>query len=243
MSRIVFTPGLGVLVPDHEADRDLERHGERHAALLALLDVVLELHLHGRAAEIADVAARLVGAAARRADHGAFAVRIGDEHRAAALALLAQVLEAGQPAALALPVADRILDELERRVLAEVADRKHRLEHRLQADVFALGRQAVHLQKPFVRFLLNLDQVRDRDRRLDLRKVDALAVDVLGQAVHSITLWNAANVERRTANSSDERLALAIDPSKRWHRQRSSVESEVRVRSQLPTPRAATADD
>ena len=85
---------LGVLVPDDEPDGDLERHGERHAALLALLDVVLQLHLHGRAAQIADVAARVVGAAARRTDHGAFAVRIGDEHGAAALALGAQVLEA-----------------------------------------------------------------------------------------------------------------------------------------------------
>ena len=191
MSRIVLTPGLRVLVPDDEPDRDLERHGERHAALLALLDVVLQLHRDGRAADVADVAARVVGAAARRADHRAFAVRIGDERRAAALALLAQVLEARQPAALALPVADRILDELERRVLAEVADRKHRLEHRLQADVLALGRQPVHLQEPLVGLLLDLDQVRDRNRGLDLRKVDALAVDVLGQAVHSVTLVDA----------------------------------------------------
>ena len=35
--------GLRVLVPDHEADRDLEGDGERHAPLLALVHVVLEL--------------------------------------------------------------------------------------------------------------------------------------------------------------------------------------------------------
>ena len=35
--------GLGVLVPDHEADRHLQRHGVGHAALLALVDVVLQL--------------------------------------------------------------------------------------------------------------------------------------------------------------------------------------------------------
>src|SRR3990170_4999138 len=136
MSRIVFTPVSGslfhttrrivtlsgtanvmwVLVPHDEADRDLERHGERHAALLALLDVVLELHLHGRPAQIAHVAAGVVGAAAGRADHGALAVRIGHEHGAAPLALRAQVLETLQPAALALPVPDGVLDELQRRV-------------------------------------------------------------------------------------------------------------------------------
>src|SRR6185436_19940469 len=173
-----------VLVPHDEPDRDLEGHGERHAALLALLDVVLELHRDGRAAEITHVAARLVGASARRTDHGTFAVRIGHEHGPAAFALLAQVLEARQTPALALPVADGVLDELERRVLAEVADREDALEHRLQADVLALPRQAVHLEEPLVGLLLNLNQIRDRNGGLDLGKINALAVDVLGQAVH-----------------------------------------------------------
>jgi hypothetical protein len=97
-----------------------------------------------------------------------------------------QVMQAGEAAALALPVADRVLDELERRVLPEVADREHRLEDRLQAGVFAFRRQAVHLQEPLVRLLLNLDQVRDRDGRLDLAEVDALAVDVFGETVHAL---------------------------------------------------------
>src|SRR5947207_4144353 len=97
-------------------------------------------------------------------------------------------MEPLQLAALALPVADRILDELERRVLAEVANRKHRLEHRLQAGVFALAGQTIHLQETLVRLLLDLDQVRDRNGRFDLREIDALAVDVLGKAVHSVDL-------------------------------------------------------
>ena len=54
---VITDAGLGVLVPDDEPDGDLERHGERHAALLALLDVVLELHRDGGAAQITDVAA------------------------------------------------------------------------------------------------------------------------------------------------------------------------------------------
>src|SRR4029077_11604055 len=115
---------LEVLVPDDEADRDLERHGVGHAALLTLVDVVLQLEADGVAADVAHVAARLVRLAAARAQHLAIAVRIGDERRAAAAAGLAQVVQPDELAALALPVADRVLDELERRVLAEVADRE-----------------------------------------------------------------------------------------------------------------------
>ena len=178
--------GLGILVPDDEADRDLERHGVGHAALLALVDVVLQLQADGVAADVADVAARLVGLAAARAEHLAIAVRIGDERRAAVAAGLPQVMQPGELAALALPVADRVLDELERGVLAEVADRKDRLEHRLETRVLALARQTVHLQEALVGLLLDLDQVRDRNGRLDFRKIDALAVDVLGKAVHAL---------------------------------------------------------
>src|ERR687898_48909 len=45
--------------------------------------------------------------------------------------------------------------------------------------------QPVQLQKALVGLLLDFDQVRDRNRRLDFREVDALAVDVLGKAVHA----------------------------------------------------------
>src|SRR5207249_1028565 len=180
--------GLGVLVPDDETDRHLQRHGVRHAALLALVDVVLQLQADGVAADVADVAARLVRLAAARAEHLAIAVRIGDERGAAVAARLPEMVQAGELAALALPVADRILDELERRVLPEIADREDRLEHRLEAGVLALARQTVHLQEALVRLLLNLDQIRDRNGRLDFRKIDALAVYVLGKAIHSVDL-------------------------------------------------------
>src|SRR5206468_4667006 len=137
------------------------------------------------AADIADIAPRLVRFAAARAEDLAIAVRIGNERGAAGAARLAQVMESLQLAALALPVADRILDELERRVLAEVADRKDRLEHRLETRVLALARQTVHLQEALVGLLLDLDQVGYRDGRLDFRKIDALAVNVFWQAIHS----------------------------------------------------------
>src|SRR5207249_6479294 len=84
--------------------------------------VVLQLQADGVAADVADVAARLVRFAAARAEHLAVAVRIRDQRRAAVAARLAQMMQSLQLAALALPVPDRVLDELERRVLAEVAD-------------------------------------------------------------------------------------------------------------------------
>ena len=137
---------LGVLVPDHQADRHLERDRIRHPALEALVDVVLEVERHAAPTDLVDQATSLV-----------------------------------TPSAL-VPVADRVLDELQRGVLAEVRDREDRLEDGLQADVLALGRQRVHLQEAVVGLLLDLDQVGNRDGRPDLGKVDALAVDVLGQA-------------------------------------------------------------
>ena len=178
--------GLRVLVPDHEPDRHLERHGIGHAPLLALVDVVLQLERDGMAADVTDVAPGDVRGAALRAEHVLVAVRIGDERVPAVLARLPEVVQALQLGALALPVADRVLDELERRVLPEIADREDRLEHRLQALVFPFGREPVHLQEALIALPLYLDQVRDRNRRLDLRKIPALAVDVLRKAVHAV---------------------------------------------------------
>src|SRR2546425_4326290 len=84
------------------------------------------------------------------------------------------MFQALQLAALALPVADRVLDELQRAGLAEVRDREDRLEDSLQPRVLAILRRRVDLQKPLVRALLHLDQVRDRDGGVDLREVDTL---------------------------------------------------------------------
>src|SRR4029450_9905188 len=71
------------------------------------------------------------------------------------------------------------------RVLSKVADRKDRFEYRLQARILAFRGQTVHLQEPLVRLLLNFNQVRNRDRGIDLREVDTFAVEVLRQAVHA----------------------------------------------------------
>ena len=72
-----------------------------------------------------------------------------------------------QVAALALPIADRVVDELELAQPPKIGDRENRVKNALQAGVFPLAGKQVHLQKPLVRLLLNLDKVRDRDRGLD----------------------------------------------------------------------------
>ena len=90
--------GVVVDVPHDQAQRDPQRRGIGHAALVALLDVVLR-------------------------------------------------------------ILELVLDEVERGPLREVADREHRLEHLLQAEVRPLLRPQVHLQEVLVRGALHLDQV------------------------------------------------------------------------------------
>src|ERR1700739_1450334 len=64
-----------------------------------------------------------------------------------------------QVAALALPVADREINEVQLRDAAEVGDRKNGGKNRLQARIIALVRELVHLQEPLVRATLHFDQV------------------------------------------------------------------------------------
>src|SRR5262249_52246308 len=170
--------GVGVLVPDHEADRDLERDRKGHAPLLALVHVVLELEAHGLVARLADDGLVLVQVPALRAVDLPLATRVGDDRGTAEGAGPAQLVEADQPAALALPVADRVLHELQGAVLPQVGDREDALEHRLQPRVLAVRGQHPHLQEALVGVLLDLDEVRNRDRGLDLRKVHSVPVDV-----------------------------------------------------------------
>ncbi len=74
-------------------------------------------------------------------------IRIGDDGSAAIPAGGAQVVQTLQVAALAFPVADRIVHKIQLRQAAEILNRKHRSEYRLQAAVFALGRKQIHLQE------------------------------------------------------------------------------------------------
>ncbi len=164
-----------ILVVDRKADGDLERRGIGHAALFAFGNVVLQLQRDRVAALVAERGRVLVECAALGAQHVAGFVRVGYHRSAAIAAGGAQVVQAAQVAALAFPVADGVVDEVELRQAAKILDRKHGGEHGLQAGVFALAGQQVHLQKPLIGFFLDVDQVRDLNRRLDFGKIQPLA--------------------------------------------------------------------
>ena len=151
--------GFGVLVVDGQAHRHLQRRRERHAPLLALLLVVFQLQAYRVAALVAEVGRVLVVGAALLAKHVAGHEGIGDHHGAAMHARRAQVVQPLQVAALALPVADGEVDEVQLRDAAEVGDRENRHKHRLQAVVVPLVGQLVHLQEPLVAAALHFNQV------------------------------------------------------------------------------------
>src|SRR6202021_2371562 len=139
--------GIGILVVNREADRDLERRGVRHAALLALIHVVLKLQRYRIAALVAERGRVLVERAALRAQHVTGLIRVCNHGCAAIPAGGAQVVQAAQMAALALPVADRVVDEIELRKSAKILNRKYRREHGLQTGILALARQQIHRQE------------------------------------------------------------------------------------------------
>jgi len=141
---------VGIFVVNREADCDLERRGVSHAALLALIHVVLELERDGIAALVAERRRVLIERAALRAQHVTGLIRVCNNGCAAIPAGGAQVVQAAQVAALALPVADRVVDEIELRKPAKILDRKYRREHGLQTGILALARQQIHLQKALI---------------------------------------------------------------------------------------------
>ncbi len=161
MSRIDRRFGFRILVVNRQADLDLERHAVAHAAFLAFLLIVLVLQADRLAAVLAKLRTHGIEGAALVTERFAGSERIDLDRRAAVLTVRAQVVETFEAAALTLPVADLILDEVERRGLAKIRDRKDRLKHSLQSGVLALFRQQIHLQKAVVRLALNLDQIRD----------------------------------------------------------------------------------
>ena len=79
-----------------------------------------------------------------------------------------KLLKPIEPAALALPVSDCVLDEFERARLAKIGNREDRLEDGLQTGIVPVARGVVDLEEAFIRTLLHLDQVRDRDGSPDL---------------------------------------------------------------------------
>ena len=168
--------GLGIFVVNGETHGDLQRRGIGHTALLAFSHVVLQLQSHWIAALVTKIGCVGVVGAALGTQHVAQVERIGLHRRAAIAAGGAQVVQPLQVAALALPVADGVLDEVELRNIAEVGNRKHRLKHRLQAGVIAFARQRIHLQEAVVRTLLHLDEVGNLDGSRNFGKVESISV-------------------------------------------------------------------
>src|SRR3712207_3345253 len=136
-----------VFVEDRQADLDLERHRVGHAALLALLLVVLVLEADGLAAVVAERRAHGVERAAVVAQGLARRERVDLDERAAGLAVRAKIPQTFEPSALTLPVADVVLDEVELGRLAEVRDGEDRAEDRLEPRRLALLREQVHLEE------------------------------------------------------------------------------------------------
>src|SRR5262249_6678107 len=118
----------------------------------------------------------LVERAALMAEHIAGMKGIGFDSGATAriAARGTEMVQAFQVAALALPVADRIIHELELAYTAKIRNRKNGIEYGLQSRVVPFIREKIHLQETFVGTLLHLDQIRNRDGGLNLRKINSL---------------------------------------------------------------------
>ncbi len=183
--------GLGVLVVDLEADGDLERCRVGHAALFALCLVVLQLQTDGVAALGAEVRGVLVVGSAEVAEDIARVKGVGDDHVAAVGAGGAQVVETLEVAALALPVADREVDELKLRDVAEVSDGEDGGEDGLQAVIFPLLGEFVHLQEALITAALHFDEVGNLNGGWNLGKIktasDRAHFAVVGLARHALS--------------------------------------------------------
>src|SRR5207248_3798434 len=128
------------------------------------------------AATVAERDDVLVEGSAAMAQHIAQVERIGHDGGAASRipASGTQVVQPFEVAALALPVSNGVIDELELAQAPKIGDRENALEDALEPGVIALLRKQIHLQEALVRFFLDLDQVRDRDGCLDFREIDSL---------------------------------------------------------------------
>ena len=104
--------GLGVLVEDRQAHRDLQRSGVGHAALFALCHVVLQLQSNRIAALVAEVRSVGVVGAALSAENLSRMERIGDNGIAAILTSGTEVMQPLEVTALALPVTNGVIHKL-----------------------------------------------------------------------------------------------------------------------------------
>ena len=145
-----FDVGVRILVVNSQADLDLQRHAVTHAAFLTLLLIVLVLESNRLPAIRTQLGPHGIECAADVTKGFARPQGIDLDAGFAALAGSAQIFQSFKIAALTLPVADVILDKVQRRRLAKVGNRKDRFENGLQSRVLALFGQQIHLQKAVV---------------------------------------------------------------------------------------------
>src|ERR1035437_2827556 len=108
------------------------------------------LQTHRVAALVAERDHVFVKRAAMMAQNVAGVEGVRADGGAATAAGRPQMVQPLQIAALAFPVADRVIDKFQIAHTAKIGDREHAVEYGLQANVLALIRQQVHLQKPLV---------------------------------------------------------------------------------------------
>src|SRR5208282_3328363 len=157
------------------------------------------------AALVAEVGSVRVVGAALVAENFTGMKRVGNHRRSAILTSRAQVMKTFEVAALALPVANRKVYKLELRHITEIGNRKHGLENCLQAAVFALAGQFVHLQEAVVGTLLNLDQVRDLDSGRNFGKVETFAEGIFHR--QKLPISGATEGRARTAECGARRCS------------------------------------
>jgi hypothetical protein len=133
------------------------------------------LQTHRVAAPVAKRHYVLVEGPANMTEHVARVERVRLDGGAAGFTDAAEMVESFKIAALALPVADGIIDKSEFTQASKILNRKNGSEDALKPGIVAFIRQKVHLEKLFIRLLLHFDEIRNRDRGPDSRKVHALA--------------------------------------------------------------------
>ncbi len=163
--------GFGVFVENREADGHLQRSRIGHAALFALIHVILQLQADRVAALGAEVRSIGVVGSAIAAEHIASMERIGDYGVSAITAGGAQVMQPLQVAAFALPVADGVIHEIKLGNITKIGNGEHGGKHGLQSGLLALAGQPVHLQKTLVGALLDFNQIRNLNGRGNFGKV------------------------------------------------------------------------
>src|SRR5258708_31624849 len=137
-----------------------------------------------------------------------------------------QVMQPFQVAALTFPVAYGVVYKLKLTQSPKIGDWEYGIEHALQARVFPLSGKKVHLQKSLVGFLLDFDQVWDRNRSLDPREIHSFARCAFCQIFHfrSYGRWARNSIEEYiTANVSSpgimRRLRHACPGQKRTNKE------------------------